>query len=233
VRNVRSRKTLLEEFAFNQKDLRLPPYDNFARYCVKMATGSGKTKVMSLVITWQFANAVKEGRDDYAKTFLILAPNVIVFDRLKTDFENGLIFKKDPLIPRHYHLWWDMQYYMRGEPERTSSAGNLYLTNIQQFYERTAAQNSPEPDIMTAMLGPVPPSRKHDISDFDDRIAAHEGAVTVLTTRRIIHTMKTANGTNSYAVCMSANRLPRRSIFPPRRGTQRARFFPGPYPIIL
>jgi len=57
---VRSRKTLLERFAENIKNLRLPTYDEFARYCIKMATGSGKTKVMSLVIAWQYFNAVCE-----------------------------------------------------------------------------------------------------------------------------------------------------------------------------
>jgi type III restriction enzyme len=180
VRKVRTRKSLLEEFAFSQKDLRLPPYDDFARYCIKMATGSGKTKVMSLVITWQFANAIKEGRDDFAKTFLIIAPNVIVFDRLKSDFENGRVFRIDPLIPRHYQLWWDMQFYMRGDSERSSSAGALYLTNIQQFYERGGTRANAEPDIMTTMLGAVPPSQKNDISDFDDRVAKRDGLVMVL-----------------------------------------------------
>jgi type III restriction enzyme len=38
-----------------------------------MATGSGKTKVMSLTIAWQFFNAVAEARDDFAKTFLMIA----------------------------------------------------------------------------------------------------------------------------------------------------------------
>jgi type III restriction enzyme len=180
VRNIRSRKSLLEEFALAQRGLRLPPFDDFARYCIKMATGSGKTKVMSLVIAWQFANAIKEGRDDYAKTFLILAPNVIVFDRLKTDFENGRIFRTDPILPRHYQLWWDMQYYMRGDTERHSSPGALYLSNIQQFYERNAGKSKEEPEIMTAMLGNIPPAQKHEISDFDDRIVKRDGLVMVL-----------------------------------------------------
>ncbi len=43
---VRTRKALLERYAQDTRDLRLPPYDDFARYCIKMATGSGKTKVM-------------------------------------------------------------------------------------------------------------------------------------------------------------------------------------------
>lgn len=71
VKKIRSRKDLLEKYAINQKDLRLPPYDEFARYCIKMATGSGKTKVMSLAIVWQYFNAVKEDDKEYAKNFLI------------------------------------------------------------------------------------------------------------------------------------------------------------------
>ena len=69
--------------------MRLPPFDDFARYCIKMATGSGKTKVMALAVAWQFFNAMRESDEiakDYAKTFLVIAPNVIVFERLKTDF---------------------------------------------------------------------------------------------------------------------------------------------------
>src|SRR5262245_15254538 len=46
VEKVRSRKELLERYA-RRPDLRLPVHDDFVRYAVKMATGSGKTKVMS------------------------------------------------------------------------------------------------------------------------------------------------------------------------------------------
>jgi type III restriction enzyme len=80
VAEIRRHKSLVETFAI-RSDLRLLQYDDFARYCVKMATGSGKTKVMSLAIAWQFFNAVSEARDDFAKTFLLIAPNVIVFER--------------------------------------------------------------------------------------------------------------------------------------------------------
>src|SRR6202795_1863549 len=69
---VRTRKGLLERYAQDLRDLRLPPHDDFARYCIKMATGSGKTKVMALAVAWQFLNAMRETddiADDYAKTF--------------------------------------------------------------------------------------------------------------------------------------------------------------------
>src|SRR5512146_1927350 len=60
VEKVRSRKALLERYAQNLQGLRLPPNNEFARYCTKMATGSGKTKVMSLAVAWQLFNALRE-----------------------------------------------------------------------------------------------------------------------------------------------------------------------------
>ena len=98
VAGVRRHKALLEKYATNI-NLRLLQYDEFARYCVKMATGSGKTKVMALAMTWQYLNAAAESREDYAKTFLLIAPNVIVYERLKTDFSGGRIFRADPAHP--------------------------------------------------------------------------------------------------------------------------------------
>src|SRR6516165_7982811 len=179
VAKVRRHKTLVETFA-TRSDLRLLRYDDFARYCVKMATGSGKTKVMSLAIAWQFFNAVAEARDDFAKTFLLIAPNVIVFERLRMDFDGGRIFRADPVVPAELEIFWrDFQCYMRGEGERASSLGALYLTNVQQFYER---QNSgdDEPEELTAVLGPKPPAQTSMIEDFDKRIIDRGGCVAVL-----------------------------------------------------
>jgi type III restriction enzyme len=96
IAKVRCQKKLIETYA-HIKELKLLQYDQFARYCVKMATGSGKTKVMALAIAWQYFNAVAEASDDYAKAFLVIAPNVIVFERLRTDFGGGRIFQLDPV----------------------------------------------------------------------------------------------------------------------------------------
>ena len=179
VEKIRSRMELIKKYAIHPKDLRLPPFDDFARYCIKMATGSGKTKVMSLAIAWQYFNAMRENDIEYAKTFLILAPNVIVFERLKLDFANGHIFRTDPLFPRHYELFWDMEFYMRGDPERASTSGAVYLTNIQQFYERESSGGD-EPDEMTAIMGGKPQTKKIEITDFDERIAKREGLLAVI-----------------------------------------------------
>src|SRR3954447_13304231 len=92
VEKIRTRTELLERYA-RIGNMRLPEFDEFARYAVKMATGSGKTKVMSLAVAWQYLNAARSEGDDYAKTFLVIAPNVIVFERLRADFQGGYIFR--------------------------------------------------------------------------------------------------------------------------------------------
>ena len=178
VAKVRRQKGLLETFA-GRSDLKLLQFDDFARYCVKMATGSGKTKVMALAVAWQYFNAVAEPRDDYAKTFLVIAPNVIVFERLRTDFGGGRVFVADPVIPEELRIFWDLQCYMRGEGERAGSEGALYLTNIQQMHERDESEDD-EPDVMTAMLGPKPPATTQEVEDFLPRIAERGGPVVVL-----------------------------------------------------
>lgn len=180
---VRTRKGLLERYATDLKDLRLPPYDEFARYCIKMATGSGKTKVMALAVAWQFFNAMREADEtakDYAKTFLVIAPNVIVFERLKMDFQGSTIFQTDPVIPKEFTIFWDFDCVMRGEGEKAHAEGTVFLTNIQQFYERPDRSNEDEPDEMTAVLGPKPPAKKLELTDFGDRIALRAGKLLVI-----------------------------------------------------
>lgn len=180
---VRTRKGLLQRYATDLHDVALPPYDDFARYCIKMATGSGKTKVMSLAIAWQFLNAVREQdaiAKDYAKTFLLIAPNVIVLERLKSDFAGSSIFHNDPIIPRELKIFWDFDCIMRGDADKAPAEGMLFLTNIQQFYDRPNKNGDEEPDAMTAVLGQKPPTKKLDLTDFDDRIALRAGHLMVL-----------------------------------------------------
>ena len=139
---------------------------------------------MALAIAWQFLNAQREAEEvakDYAKTFLLLAPNVIVFERLKTDFgDSGRIFKADPVIPKHMGIFWDFDCVLRGAGERAHAEGTLFLTNIQQFYERPDRSNEQEPEAMTAVLGMKPPAQKLQLTDFADRIALRAGHLMVV-----------------------------------------------------
>jgi type III restriction enzyme len=177
VKEQRRQKSLVEAY-IRREDVALLQYDDFARYCLKMATGSGKTKVISLAIAWQYLNAVAEGRDDFARTFLVLAPNVIVFERLRLDFAGGQIFRTDPVIPPEFRLFWDFEVYLRGDAERASSSGALYLTNIQQLHDRPP--ESEEPDPMTLVLGPSPPSAAEQSSKFTERVIRRGGMCMVV-----------------------------------------------------
>lgn len=179
VEQVRRHRHLVERFA-KVPGIHVLQYDDFARYAIKMATGSGKTKVMALTVAWQYFNAVAEGREDYAKTFLVVAPNVIVFERLRSDFGGGRVFKTDPIIPPELRIFWEMDFYMRGDPERASSQGALYLTNVQQFYERGGTASSDEPEVMTDVLGPVPSTSTIVVEDFDERLAARGAPALVI-----------------------------------------------------
>lgn len=55
------------------------------RLCSKMATGTGKTTLMAMIIAWQVLNAVtyEKRRKDFSKAVLIVAPGLTVKDRLR------------------------------------------------------------------------------------------------------------------------------------------------------
>lgn len=167
VKKIRNRKDLLYTYAKGQL-LQFPAEDEFARFALKMATGSGKTKVMALAMTWQYFNAAFSEGEEYANTFLLIAPNIIVLERLKMDFENGLVFRTDPIIPPDFKINWDFDVYVRGDGERTQSEGALYLTNIQQLYEREDEQTAKNP--VDDLLGSLPPANLQPLEKFVERI---------------------------------------------------------------
>ena len=62
----------------------------FSRICAKMATGSGKTIVMALLIAWQVLNKVTYPQDTrFTKNILIIAPGLTVKSRLQVLIPHG------------------------------------------------------------------------------------------------------------------------------------------------
>lgn len=179
VSKIRRQRTMLEQYALESKHLELLQHDDFARYCFKMATGSGKTKVMALAVAWQYLNAIMENVPGYSKTALLIAPNVIVFERLRLDFGGGRIFRADPIIPPQFVNSWDFECYTRGEGERARSEGALYLTNVQQLYERPAEVED-EPKEMSDVLGRNPLTGSDSIEDFMPRLIERNGPLLVV-----------------------------------------------------
>lgn len=66
------------------------------KYCMKMATGTGKTWVLQALMIWQLLNkthALAEGVDDprFTRQFMIVAPGLIVYERLLDAFCGKLV----------------------------------------------------------------------------------------------------------------------------------------------
>ena len=73
-------------------DLKRDKYSN-PKYCIKMATGTGKTWVMHALLIWQYLNAkydigrfTEKKNERYSKNFLFVAPGIIVYERLLDAF---------------------------------------------------------------------------------------------------------------------------------------------------
>lgn len=130
----------------------LPP-ENLRRYAFKMATGSGKTYVMAMVMVWSYFHRKMVKGSDLSTNFLIVAPNVIVYQRLEKDFASNKIFYDLPLIPPEWQ--WNMKVILRGESTEPDPSGNLFLTNIQQIYESRDEEWTPT-NAVDAILGRKP-----------------------------------------------------------------------------
>jgi type III restriction enzyme len=109
------------------------PAEDIKRYAVKAATGSGKTVIMALYIAWSYFHSTREAKSDQANNFLVVAPNVIVFERLKVDFANAAVFRELKLVPPGWSL--DLRVLLRGDSLEPTGRGNLIVTNIQQLYD--------------------------------------------------------------------------------------------------
>jgi type III restriction enzyme len=57
------------------------------KYCLKMATGTGKTWVLQALLYWQLLNAARAPEDKrFTRNFLLVAPGLIVYQRLLDAF---------------------------------------------------------------------------------------------------------------------------------------------------
>jgi type III restriction enzyme len=131
----------------------LPP-EKLGRYAFKMATGSGKTWVMAMAIVWSHFHKKRVPGSSLSTNFLIVAPNVIVYQRLERDFQSNRIFYELPLIPPGWGPW-NQKVILRGESTEPDPSGNLFLTNIHQLYEGRDQEWTPQ-NAVDALLGKKP-----------------------------------------------------------------------------
>jgi type III restriction enzyme len=125
------------------------------RYVVKMATGAGKTKVLSLLMAWSFFHKLYEPGSTLSRNFLLIAPNIIVLDRLRADFDGLRIFFNDPVLPDNGHAgqnWRDdfqVALHIQDDVRIVRPTGNIFLTNIHRVYLGDVTEPSLEDDDVT------------------------------------------------------------------------------------
>ena len=165
--------------------------EEWLRFVIKIATGGGKTKVMSLFIAWAYFHRLYEKDSKLSKNFLLITPNVIVFERIKNDFEGNKIFFQDPVLPDNGYMgqnWQDdfqITLHLQDDLKNISSTGNIFLTNIHRVFESDVHEYSPEDeDSSEYFLGDKPVTKTNAgtvdlgmvVRDLDELIVINDEA---------------------------------------------------------
>ncbi|MBN1505692.1 MAG: DEAD/DEAH box helicase family protein [Sedimentisphaerales bacterium] len=124
---------------------------DFVRLCAKMATGSGKTVVMAMLIAWQVLNKVTYPQDTrFSKNVLVIAPGLTVKSRLQVlqPFGAGNYYDEFNLVPAGLieklrqgkiiiHNWhtlsWDTEEQLakrRGVDKRGVKSNEAYVREV-------------------------------------------------------------------------------------------------------
>lgn len=159
----------------NQQKYQMP------KYAVKMATGTGKTWVMHALLIWQILNArhedVRSGR--FTKNFLLVAPGLIVYDRLldafcgrlnkktkERDIEtNDYYMNQEVFIPVHYRqeVFSLIQNCVvtkeDGIGRKTTGEGLIALTNWHLFENQMEDETQEEDNDVPAIINKLLPIR--------------------------------------------------------------------------
>lgn len=115
------------------------------RLAMKMATGSGKTTVMAMLIAWQTVNAVRKPTSkNFSRAFLIVAPGITIRDRLRV------------LLPSDPQNYYETRELIPPELVGEVRKAEIVITNYHAFKHRETLQipkvakgllqgNDPEP----------------------------------------------------------------------------------------
>jgi len=132
--------------------------ENWTRYVVKMATGAGKTKVMGLTLVWSYFHKLYEAESTLSKDFLVIAPNIIVLNRLRKDFDGLKMFFDEPFIPdngfddKDWKNDFQLTLHIQDDLKPITESGNIFLTNIHRVF----FNEEPEQSFETTFLGVKP-----------------------------------------------------------------------------
>jgi type III restriction enzyme len=165
--------------------------ETWRRFVIKMATGAGKTKVLSLALAWSFYHKLYETDSNLARNFLVITPNIIVLDRIYKDFQGLRLFFDDPVIPdngfdgRNWRDDFQLTLHLQDDVHVTHPTGNIFLTNIHRVYAGNDIPPSPDDDdTMEYFLGERPTGATTDskvdlgmiVRDIDELMVLNDEA---------------------------------------------------------
>ena len=165
--------------------------EDWLRFVIKMATGSGKTKVMSLLLAWSYFHKMYEEGSELARNFLLITPNIIVLERIKNDFEGLKIFYEDPILPDNGYEgqnWQDdfqLTLHLQDDVRTISNTGNIFLTNIHRVFEGDVKDASlDDEDVSDYFLGAKPVTKTNEsrvdlgeiVRDIDELMVINDEA---------------------------------------------------------
>ncbi len=197
--------SILSMYQQASQDLLTPDFFNYIagdkfqhpKYCVKMATGTGKTFVLNALLIWQYLNAKfkeLESEVKFTKNFLLVAPGLIVYERLldaflgkeqengTRDFDTSDIKRNENLfIPERYRqsIFGFIQNNVVKKEEigkKITGDGLIAITNwhlLAGVEEEEEIEVSPlnDPSRVIKDLLPITPGTTagHDLNTIDSR----------------------------------------------------------------
>jgi type III restriction enzyme len=139
----------------------------FPKYCAKMATGTGKTWVLNALLVWQYLNKIAAPEDArFTKNFLLVAPGLIVYDRLldsflgkeqngKRNFETSDIYSfRELFIPEthQFRVFSFLENSVCAKTDigrKTTSGGMVAITNWHLLAGEEDPNFAPDEEIET------------------------------------------------------------------------------------
>jgi type III restriction enzyme len=99
------------------------------RVALKMATGSGKTVVMAMLIAWQALNKAQAPRDTrFTNRFLIVAPGITIKDRLRV------------LLPEDTENYYQLRDLIPADLKGGLDQARIVITNYHAFQLKDAKE---------------------------------------------------------------------------------------------
>ena len=132
---------LVEASPAERQGIVVPRDEALTRHATKMATGSGKTVVMGMVIAWQVLNKLADPQDRrFSDAVLLLCPNLTIRERLQV------------LLPWHGSSYYDKFGLVPRSLLERLQQGRYFITNWHLFQpqddsrSRSVVQRGPESD---------------------------------------------------------------------------------------